>query len=114
MLGIIDWEDACTVPWELVDAPCFLNTVPRLLDPPEGYYNKETGEPLGEDVKESWAEKREYAEMVRQAEQEAGADHRLSRMLTDWDAQDLAATFHLFLHGKVGLYGQVLDYFENQ
>lgn len=88
--------------------------MPRLLDPPEGYYDKETGEPLDEDVKGSWAEKRAYAEMVRQAEQKAGVDHRLSGMLADWDVQDLAATFHLFLNGKVGLYGRVLDYFENQ
>lgn len=33
--------------------------------------------------------------MVREAECEAGLDHRLSDMLADTDAQDLAAIIHL-------------------
>lgn len=111
VLGVIDWEGAYTVPWELIDAPRFLNTSPRLLNPPEQYTN--LGEPLDQDEIRSWEEKAEYASMVREAECEAGMDHKLSAMLADKDAQDLAATFHLFGGGKMGLYSRVLDFFEN-
>lgn len=116
LLGIIDWEGACSVPWELVDAPQFLHTVPaRLLGRAgEERYDGETGEPLEKDEIRRWAEKRAYAEMVRRAEEDAGTDHRLSDVLSGWDEQDLAATFHLFGDGKVGTYGRVLDYLENR
>lgn len=113
VLGIIDWEGAITVPWELMDFPRFLSTVPRLLDPP-GQYDQETGEPLDEDEIGRWKEKKEYVEMVRGAEEEAGVDHGLSDVLADGDMQDLAATFHLFLGGRVGFYGKVLEYLENK
>ncbi|KAI5861921.1 hypothetical protein GGS23DRAFT_573791 [Durotheca rogersii] len=112
VLGVIDWEGACTVPWELVDAPCFLSTIPRLLNPPEQY--DEAGRPLDSDEVGMWADEEAYAAMVREAERNAHADHRLSNMLADKDAQDLARTIHLFPQGKAGFYGRALDYFENK
>lgn len=112
VLGVIDWEGAYTVPWELIDAPRFLYTIPRLLNPPEQY--SEDGEPLDQDEIVQWAEKANYAVMVRQAEQIANTDHMLSNVLSDKDSQDLAATFHLFGEGKIGLYSRALDYFESK
>ena len=47
VVGVINWEDSYAVPWGLVDAPCFLSTVPRLLNPPEQYDG--TGRPLSQD-----------------------------------------------------------------
>lgn len=110
VLGIIDWDGACTVPWELVDPPCFLSTVPHLLNPKEQY--DETGRPLDPDEATRWAEKDAYAKMVREAEQNTNTDHRLSGVLLDKDIRDLGAVIHLFGQGKMGFYGRVLDYFE--
>lgn len=112
VLGIIDWEGACTVPWELSDAPCFLKTVPRLLNLPEGY--SDSGLPLDQDEAGRWADEGDYSAMVREAEQSAHVDHKLSQMLANRDAQDLAGILHLFTQGKMGFYGRALDYFENK
>lgn len=111
VLGVIDWEGAFTVPWELIDAPCFLNTVPRMLNPAEQY--NEVGEPIDQDEVKRWEEKANYVSIVHEAECEAGIDHKLSKMLADKDAQDLAAIFHLFREGKMGFYSQALDFFES-
>jgi len=110
VLGVVDWDGACTVPWELVDAPCFLRTVPRLLNPPERY--GAAGRPLDPDEAARWADEDAYAAMVREAELDAGADHKLSGVLSDRDARGLGAAMHLFAQGKMGLYGRVLDYYE--
>lgn len=110
--GVIDWEGACTVPWELIDAPCFLTTVPRLLNPPEKY-DKE-GNPLDLEESRRWKDEKTYAELVRVAEVEAGADDKLSRAIRDRNARDLAALVHLYSQGKLGFYGRVLDYFEHR
>lgn len=112
MLGVIDWEGACAVPWELIDAPCFLSTVPRLLNPPEQY--DEAGQPLEQDEAGRWRDEEAYAAMVREAEQSAHADHKLSNMLADRDIRDLAGVIHLFGQGKIGFYGRALDYLENK
>lgn len=111
VLGVIDWEGAHTVPWELVDAPRFLTTVPRRLNPPDMYRE---GRPLDKDEASRWEDREAYAEMVYQAELAANADHKLSGVLADSDAQDLAGTLHLFTEGKLGLYGQALEYFESK
>ncbi|KAJ0164436.1 hypothetical protein CTA2_1002, partial [Colletotrichum tanaceti] len=112
VLGVVDWENAYTVPWELVDAPSFLSTVPRLLNRPDQYDDQ--GRPLDSDEARQWADERAYAEMVREAELEAHADHKLSQMLADRDSQVLASTIHLFTHGKMGLYGRVMDHFDEK
>lgn len=100
------------VPWELVDAPCFLSTVPRLLNPPEQY--DEAGRPLDQDEVGRWADEEAYAKMVQDAEQNAHTDHTLSKFLADRDAQDLASTIHLYSQGKIGFYGRALDFFESK
>lgn len=112
VLGVIDWEGACTVPWELIDAPCFLRTVPRLLNPAEQY--DEAGQPLDKDEIGRWADEELYTAMVREAELEHHADHRLSQILGNRDAQDLAGVVHLYSQGKMGFYGRALEYFENK
>lgn len=71
MLGVIDWEDATTVPWELVDTPCVLSTVPRLLNPSEQY--DDAGQPLDPNVARMWGDRVAYAAMVQEAEQEIHA-----------------------------------------
>lgn len=42
--GVIDWEGACTVPWELIGFPEFLSTLPACLGLPENY--DQHGQPL--------------------------------------------------------------------
>ncbi|KAI1413291.1 hypothetical protein F5Y13DRAFT_198541 [Hypoxylon sp. FL1857] len=96
VLGVIDWEGACTMPWELVDLPSFIQTVPRLINDPNQY--DEAGQPIDPDEIGMWADEKAYVEMVREAE----------------DTQDLAGIVHLFVEGKMGLYGRALDYFENK
>ncbi|KAG5779848.1 hypothetical protein H9Q73_006497 [Fusarium xylarioides] len=109
VLGVIDWERSYTMPWELVDAPCFLTTVPRLLNPPEQY---KSGRPVDQDEVENWEDEDVYATLVRDAERKACADQKLSRTLADRESRDLAALVHLYSQGKLGLYGRALDYFE--
>lgn len=110
VVGVIDWENSYTVPWELIDAPWFLNTVPRLLNRPDQYDDE--GQPLDKDEAGQWEDEKAYAEMVREAEIDARADHKLSQILADRDSQVMAAIIHLFSQGKMGFYGRVLDYFE--
>ena len=111
-MGVIDWEGSYAVPWELIDAPRFLSTVPRLLNPLEQY--DEEGQPLDQDEAGKWADEEAYARMIRDAERDARADHRLSQMLADRDARDQANVVHLYSQGKIGFYGRALDYFENE
>lgn len=37
VLGIIDWEGASALPWELVEHPLFLKTLPRTFSTPDVY-----------------------------------------------------------------------------
>ncbi|CAH0023452.1 unnamed protein product [Clonostachys rhizophaga] len=110
VLGVIDWEGACTVPWELIDSPCFLTTVPRLLNPPELY--DEAGYPLDKDVARKWEDGKAYVTMVQEAERDGNTDSNLSDILGNRDVQDLAGIIHLFAQGKMGFYGRALAYFE--
>ncbi|KAI1382560.1 uncharacterized protein F4822DRAFT_423470 [Hypoxylon trugodes] len=111
-LGVIDWEGAYTVPWELSDAPLFLKTVPRLLNLPEQY--DKAGWPLDKDEIGRWEDERTYSTMVQEAEQNVRTDNKLSRMLINRDIQDLAGIIYLFMQGKMGFYGKALDYFESR
>ncbi|KAJ4383105.1 hypothetical protein N0V85_008510 [Neurospora sp. IMI 360204] len=90
--GVIDWEGATTVPWELVDAPTA------------------TGLPRDRDEAGRWAGHATCVDMMREAEaDDAGLDHRLSDVLADPDLQDLAALMHPFALGKMGYYGRAMD-----
>jgi hypothetical protein len=104
--GIIDWEGASTLPWELMDSPPFLTTVPRLLNSPERYDAK--GQPLDKDEAGNWADEEAYATMIREQELVLGADSRLSGILGETKSRDLASLFHLYGQGKIGLYRKAL------
>jgi hypothetical protein len=109
VLGIIDWEGACTLPWELVEYPLFLDTLPRVFNTPDKYAAK--GEPLEADTRQCWNDRKEYLEMVRSAE---NTDHRLSESLRDPKGQSLAYAIRLFNLGNLGFYDRILDQFSYQ
>ncbi|KAI1182632.1 kinase-like domain-containing protein [Nemania serpens] len=104
VLGIIDWEGACTLPWELVEYPLFLDTLPRVFNTPDEYDAR--GEPLAADTRQCWYNRKEYLEMVRLAE---SFDQRLSDSLADSKGQGLAYAIRFFNPGKLGFYNRVLD-----
>ncbi|KAJ5528755.1 hypothetical protein N7527_002148 [Penicillium freii] len=64
--GIIDWEGACTVPYELIAFPDFLTAMPASFDLPQNY--DQDGQPFDEELREMWRERGEYIEMVKLAE----------------------------------------------
>ncbi|TQN64536.1 hypothetical protein CSHISOI_10890 [Colletotrichum shisoi] len=101
VIGVIDWENSYAVPRELVDTPWFLSTVPRLMNRPENYNT--IGRPLNKDESRKWADEEHYTGLVRDAELDADADHYLSEILANRNSRDMAAAFHLFSQGKIGL-----------
>ncbi|KAK6224843.1 hypothetical protein QIS74_03170 [Colletotrichum tabaci] len=107
--GVIDWEDACTVPWELVAFPEFLQAMPPSFDLPQ-HYGRD-GQPLGGDARERWRERREYVEMVKSAERDGGGDDDLlSAHLGSDRSQALAYSYGAFTStGKLGFYDRVME-----
>lgn len=104
VLGVIDWEGACTLPWELVEFPLFLETLPVRMDAPWNY--DQNGEPLDKERKLRWQERDEYLQMV------ARADTKLSQTLGSRKAQNLAYALRAYLNpGKLAFYTEVLDEF---
>ena len=107
--GIIDWEGACTVPWELVAFPEFLQAMPVAFDLPEKYDPE--GWPLGEEVRQTWRGRGEYVEMVKEAEQ--GGDDLLSECLSSRRNQALAYVYGVYTNvGKLGFYDRVVEELE--
>ena len=103
--GIIDWEGACTVPWELVAFPEFLQTMPASFDLPQKYDGD--GQPLDLEIRETWRERREYVEMVKGAER---GDNLLSTCLGSQRSQALAYAYGAFTSiGKLGFYDRVVE-----
>jgi hypothetical protein len=108
ILGVIDWEDASTVPWEAVEFPLFLSMTPPPMDAPSNYDDE--GLPIDSCTRLRWHEREEYVRFVREAEAEKGLDRRLSTTLANHTVQNLAGALKLFLDpGKIGFYGKVLD-----
>ena len=106
--GIIDWEGACTVPWELIGFPEFLISMPRAFDFPHKY--DQDGQPFDEETKQEWRERKEYVEMVRLAEKD---DHLLSTHLGSEKSQALAYCYGAFTSiGKLGFYNKVIEEIE--
>ncbi|KAI1110159.1 kinase-like domain-containing protein [Nemania sp. NC0429] len=101
VLGIIDWEGACTLPWELVEYPLFLDALPPVFDAPDQYDAR--GEPLDADTRQCWRERGEYLEMVRLAEEGEGFDHCLSDSLADWKVRGLGYAIRVFDNPGIGL-----------
>ncbi|EJT76974.1 hypothetical protein GGTG_06888 [Gaeumannomyces tritici R3-111a-1] len=108
VLSVIDWENASTVPWEVVQFPLFLSTVPPPMDAPQNYDDK--GQPKDSYTVQLWDDRNEYVRLVREAEVQKGPDRRLSTTLANRTIQNLAGAVKLFLDpGKIGFYNRVLD-----
>ena len=110
VMGIIDWERACTVPWELVAFPEFLQAMPVSFDLPQKYGRD--GQPLDEELRQTWRERREYVEMVKSAER---GDNLLSTCLASKRSQALAYAYGAFTSiGKLGFYDRVVEELERE
>jgi hypothetical protein len=106
--GIIDWEGACTVPWELIAFPDFLTAMPVSFDLPQNY--GQDGQPLDEEVQETWRERGEYIEMVKSAELE---DNLLSSCLSSKRSQAISYLYGAYTSvGKLGTYDRVIEELE--
>jgi hypothetical protein len=111
ILGVINWEGACTLPWELVEFPIFLETVPVPMDAPWNY--NEFGEPLEQDTRRKWQERKDYVKMVAKVESTKQSDHKLSTTLGDQSLQNLAYAMRVYLNpGKLGFYSKVLEQYK--
>lgn len=98
---VIDWEDSCVLPWELVEFAKDLCTVPPALDGPL-YQEDET------DRKRS-VERENYIELVRAAETSRGLDHQLSVTLGDSTLQNWTHAMWLYgIDGRIGFYNDVI------
>ncbi|KAJ5249537.1 hypothetical protein N7524_011853 [Penicillium chrysogenum] len=108
--GIIDWEGAFTVPYELVAFPDFLTVMPISFDLPEKY--DRDGQPLNEELRERWRERGEYIEMVRSAELN---DSLLSTCLSSKRSQAIAYLYGAYAgFGKLGFYDRVMKELERE
>lgn len=106
--GIIDWEGACTVPWELIAFPDFLKAMPVSFDLPQNY--GQDGQALDEEVRETWCEREEYIEMVKSAELQ---DSLLSACLSSKRSQSIAYSYGAYTRfGKLGAYDRVIEEIE--
>ena len=113
VLALIDWQGACTVPWELVEFPLFLSTVPRAMDAAFNY--DQNGQPKHADVRLRWKERAEYVQMVKAAETAMKKDAVLSRTLGNADVQGLAHAIKVYTEpGKLGFYDKILDPFRER
>lgn len=103
--GIIDWEGACTVPWELIAFPDFLETMPVSFGLPKNY--DQNGQPLDKEVQLTWCEREEYIEMVKLLE---GQDDLLSACLGSKRSQAIAYLYGAYISvGKLGAYDRVIE-----
>lgn len=108
--GIIDWEGACTVPWELIAFPEFLQAMPASFNLPHKYDRE--GQPLYEEVRQTWRERQEYIKMVKSAERE---DKMLSTSLGGDRSQALAYAYGAYTSiGKLGFYDRVVEQLERE
>jgi hypothetical protein len=107
VLGVIDWEGAHSVPWEILEFPLFLSVVPPPMDAPWNYDS--SGQPKDPETRQAWEDRRLYRRMVEESEGQAGIDNRLSSVLRNSAAQYLAYAIRQYPEGKVGPYGRVLE-----
>lgn len=107
ILGLIDWENACSMPWESVYFPLTLSVVPRPMVPAWMY---EDGVPKNEKIRVRIDERRDYVDAVCRVERREGLSCLLSATLGDQAGQELAYAMKLYIHdGKFGRYCKVLD-----
>ncbi|CAG8076065.1 unnamed protein product [Penicillium salamii] len=108
--GVIDWEGACTAPWELIAFPDFLTAMPVSFDLPQKY--DRDGQPFDEELRETWRERGEYIEMVKSAELK---DSLLSACLSSDRNQAIAYSYGAYTSvGKLGVYDRVMIELEMQ
>ncbi|KNG83431.1 hypothetical protein ANOM_009700 [Aspergillus nomiae NRRL 13137] len=108
ILGIIDWEGASTVPWELVEPPLFLSMVRPPMDDPNIYDCN--GLPKEEESRRRLYERAEYIKYVLMKEEELNMDQKLSQTLLDPDIQGFAHAMKVYLDpGKLGFYCKILE-----
>lgn len=107
ILSVIDWENAGTVPWEIVEFPLFLGDVPQPMDSPANYDAK--GNPIDEETRVLRKERNDYVQSVRSIEKEKGSDNSLSTILASPNTQNIATSLRLYEDGKIGLYCRILD-----
>lgn len=106
--GVIDWEGACTVPSEIIAFPDFLAAMPVSFDLPQNY--GQDGQPLDEEVRETWRQRGEYIEMVKSAELQ---DSRLSACLSSKRSQAISYLYGAYTSvGKLGTYDRVIEELE--
>lgn len=99
VLGVIDWEHACSVPWEIIQYPFTFQFTPSSMRPSWFY-----------DQSKIVAERKQYFDMVRQAEEHRGWPPILSTVLGDQAGQDLAMTMKLYVDdGTKGFYCKTFD-----
>ncbi|KAH8196701.1 hypothetical protein TruAng_009130 [Truncatella angustata] len=102
VIAIIDWEGACTLPWELVSFPAFLNVVPIHFGSPESY--KEDGLPADEEERHRCYERQDYVQMVQALEQK---DDLLSKCLVNEKYLAFAYSITSYQNGKLGFYNNI-------
>ncbi|CAG8197303.1 unnamed protein product [Penicillium salamii] len=108
ILSIIDWDNAGTVPWEIVEFPLFLDVIPPPMDMPGNYDAK--GNPVDEETRNLWNERNDYVQGVMKDEKETGSDGSLSSILSSRYNQNIATALRLYEESvKIGHYCKVLD-----
>lgn len=107
VLGVIDWEHACSVPWERIYFPWSLSLVPAPMTP-DNY--DEDGIPKDLDNRIIKEEQKSYINMVQEMERNKGLSNLLSATLANEASQDLAYAMKLYTEdGVCGQYTNVLD-----
>ncbi|KAI0102272.1 hypothetical protein GGR51DRAFT_527686 [Nemania sp. FL0031] len=103
VLGIIDWESACTFPLQLVMFLHFLDVTPASFDSPGNYH--EDGQPIDGHKRQPWQDRKDYVQIVESVEQE---DHVLSTCLRDEKSLALAYSTMAYKNGKLRVYDTVI------
>lgn len=106
VLGIIDWEHACSVPWDPIYFPWSLSTVPAPMAP-DNY--DENGTPEDPSISTVIGEQKTYIDTVQSIERKKGLAPFLSATLANQASQDLAYAMKLYTEdGICGRYTDVL------
>lgn len=106
VLGVIDWEHACAVPWERIYFPWSLSTVPAPMAP-DNY--DENGTPKDPSTSTVIGEQKTYIDTGQSIERNKGLAPILSATLANQASQDLAYAMKLYTEdGICGRYTDVL------
>lgn len=107
ILGVIDWEEAYTAPWEVAATfPLTLSTIPPVMDAPWNY--DEAGQPTDPIVASRFADQMDYIASIKAAEDARSIAPRLSTLLQDISTQRLMTGMSLYVGGKVGFYSRLI------